>query len=213
MGNAGDDNWSTGVGEDSGDPTSPFFAPAECDTSLQTQDRWFWGVKQPLRSLKEMVGVYHSSVGRNCVLALDLAPDRNGLVPADAAARYKELGDFIRSCYDDEEPSKYVDSDVDGQYLMTFDKPTTIDRIVMMEDQTNGQLIRSYNVYAKIIDADGINHNKDVPWTRVSGGKSIGHKRIDLFDAPITVTDVMVNSTFVDVPSFRSVGVHLCERF
>lgn len=160
-----------------------------------------------------MVGVYHSSVGRNCVLALDLAPDRTGLVPAAAAARYKELGDFIRSCYDEPNASKAVDSSAAGEHLMTFDKPTVIDRIVMMEDQTNGQVIRSYDVYAKIIDTDGINNSRNADWTRVSGGKSIGHKRIDLFSGPITVTDVKVNSTFVDVPKFRSVQAHLCQRF
>lgn len=206
------DTWSSGL-VDGGDPTSPFFNPAECDTSLQLQGRWFWGQTTGLRSFKEMVDVYHQTVGRNCVLALDLAPDRTGLVPADAAARYKQLGDFIRSCYDDPVPSKEVKSQVWGEYRMTFDKPSVIDRIVMMEDQTNGQVIRGYNVYAKIIDSDGINTATDVPWTQVSGGKSIGHKRIDIFDNPITVTDVMVNSTYVDEPNFESVEVHLCDRF
>lgn len=68
-------------------------------------------------------------------------------------------------------PSKPVDTKNAGEYVMTFDKPTVIDRIAMMENQTNGQVIRSYSVYAKI------------------------------------------NSTFVDVPKFRSVNVHLCQRF
>lgn len=31
----------------------------------------------------------------------------------------------------------------------------------MMEDQNNGQVIRSHNVYAKIVDADGMSNNKN----------------------------------------------------
>jgi hypothetical protein len=41
-GNAPDPNWSTGISADGGDPDSPIFCPAECDTTLQTFDRWFW---------------------------------------------------------------------------------------------------------------------------------------------------------------------------
>ena len=41
-GQAPDPNWSTGVSNDGGDPDSPIFCPAECDTTLQENDRWFW---------------------------------------------------------------------------------------------------------------------------------------------------------------------------
>ena len=41
FGHAPDPNWSTGL-EGGGDPNSPFFVPAECDTTLQQFDRWFW---------------------------------------------------------------------------------------------------------------------------------------------------------------------------
>lgn len=195
------------MSEDGGDPTSPYFAPAECDTTLQTQGRWFFGVNQPLRSFKEMVDVYHNTVGRNCILALDLAPGRDGLIPADHAARYKQLGDFVKSCYGDAIEHKKVDGQAPGAYAMKFDGPTPIDRIVLMEDQTQGQVIRSYNVYAKVIDS---NNTRKAPWTLVSKGTSVGHKKIDIFK-PVTVSAVMVNSTYVDTPHWRSVNVHLCD--
>ena len=41
-GDAPDPNWSTGTGGGGGDPNSPIFCPAECDTTLQLFDRWFW---------------------------------------------------------------------------------------------------------------------------------------------------------------------------
>lgn len=73
-----------------------------------------------------------------------------------------------------------------------------------MEDQTNGQVIRSYSVYAKI--------GGSATWTLVSKGTSVGHKKIDIFDAAVSVTEVMVNSTFVDIPKWRAVSAHLCDR-
>ncbi|KAJ0120961.1 Alpha-L-fucosidase 1 [Diaporthe amygdali] len=201
--------WSTGVTNDGGDPSSEYFAPAECDTTLQTGDRWFWGEDQPLRSLDEMIDVYHQTVGRNCILELDLAPDRSGLVPARHAARYKELGDFIQSCYGS--PLQVTNSTTEDSVALSFEHPTSIDRIVIMEDQADGQVIRAYEVYAKIVDSEEQNGTLDVPWSLVSNGSSIGHKRIDLFDKPLTVTGVVVNATkFVDSPKWRSVNVHLC---
>lgn len=200
------------MSNDGGDPTSPYFAPAECDTTLQTEDRWFWGEDQPLRSLDEMIDVYHQTVGRNCLLELDLAPDRSGLIPARHAARYKELGDFIKACYDNPivNPVTANTTTATGVSL-EFAYPTSIDRIAIMEDQTQGQVIRAYEVWAKIVDAEEMNGTLDVPWTLVSNGSSVGHKRIDLFETAITVTDVLVNATkFVDTPQWRSVAVYLC---
>ncbi|KAI3396519.1 hypothetical protein diail_12139, partial [Diaporthe ilicicola] len=185
--------WSTGVTNDGGDPSSEYFAPAECDTTLQTNDRWFWGQDQPLRSLEDMINVYHQTVGRNCILELDLAPDRSGLVPARHAARYKELGDFVRSCYADSIQAE--NSTTETGVTLSFQHPTSIDRIVIMEDQTDGQVIRAYEVYAKIVDSEEMNGTLNVPWSLVSNGSSVGHKRIDLFEKPLTVTEVLVNAT------------------
>ncbi|TWU72695.1 hypothetical protein ED733_003751 [Metarhizium rileyi] len=191
MGSAPEENWSTGLLR-AGDPTSPYFVPSECDTTLQTNGRWFFGVGQPLRSLREMVDVYHATVGRNCLLELDFSPDRSGLIPADHAARYKQLGDFIRSCYDEPIGHNKGRNETEGAYHLTFDYPASIDRIQLMEDQSNGQVIRSYKVFAKIVDVGRVNGTLDVPWTLVSKGTSVGHKKIDLFDKSITVTEVLV---------------------
>jgi alpha-L-fucosidase len=160
-----------------------------------------------------MIDVYHQTVGRNCLLELDLTPDRSGLVPANYAARYKQLGDFIRSCYSQPVAGKTTHhSEERGVYSLRFDYPTSIDRIVLMEDQTNGQVIRSYQVHAKVVDAQDANGTFAVPWSLVSNGTSIGHKKIDIFNKAVTVTEVMVNTTYVDTPVWRSVSVHLCDR-
>merc|ERR1712039_367721 len=50
--------------------------------------------------------------------------------------------------------------------------PVTTDRLMIQEDQSQGQRIRSYTVEAQI----------DGSWKQLSSGKSVGNKRIDHFD-------------------------------
>ncbi|OBT51622.1 hypothetical protein VE04_09355, partial [Pseudogymnoascus sp. 24MN13] len=204
-----EDIWSSGVSHDGGNPEDPRFCPAECDTALQNSARKWWYSTDKVRPLKELIDVYHKTVGHNCVLELGLTPDHTGLVTDAHVTRYKELGNFIRSCYGKPAADPVHTTGENGTYSMMFDSPTSIDRVVLMEDQTEGQVIRSYEVYAKIVDEQG---QLDVPWSLVSKGNSVGHKRIDLFKSAMNVTEVMVNSTYVDTPKWRSVSVHLCDR-
>ena len=95
MGEAPDPTWSTGSADGGGDPRSAVWAPAECDTTLQAEDRWFFGANVSLRSLSDLVRSYHLTVGRNCQLMVDLTPDRSGVIPPQHVARYKELGECV----------------------------------------------------------------------------------------------------------------------
>ncbi|CAF3890931.1 unnamed protein product [Rotaria sp. Silwood1] len=207
LGHAPDPNWSTGL-ENGGDPNSPIFIPAECDTTLQQFDRWFWGPHVLLRSLKELIDVYHHSVGHNCMLMLDLTPDRTGLIPPAYALRYKELGDFIRSCYGTSIVPILQNSSTDGRiHIQMFDSPVTIDRSVIQEDQTRGQVIRAYTIDVQLADSSDKNQ-----WAYVASGTSIGNKKIDLWKAGSQlVTAVRLNITkAVDTPVLKAFTVHLC---
>lgn len=142
------------------------------------------------------------------MLELDLSPGRDGLVTPAHVERYRELGDFIKTCYGNPvTPTNVIKECGAGVYAMKFDKPVSIDRIQLMEDQSDGQVIRTYGVYAKLagVEQDG--------WTLVSDGTSVGHKKIDIFDDVIKVDAIKVNSTYVDTPKWRSVSVHLCDQY
>ena len=41
------------------------------------QDVWFFEPGMPIRSLKTLIEVYHQTVGRNCVLEMDFAINRD----------------------------------------------------------------------------------------------------------------------------------------
>ncbi len=163
-----------------------------------------------LRSLSDMIEVYHQSVGRNCILMLDLTPDRTGLIPSAYAARYKELGDFIRSCYGTSViPKQKLTSDDSNIHALLFDSaPVTVDRSVVQEDQTQGQVIREYIVQVHLANSTDPNQ-----WITVANGTSIGNKKIDIWQmGSQLVNGVRLNVTkSVDTPVIKSFTVHLCN--
>ena len=141
---------------------------------------------------------------------LDLSPDRRGLIPAAYAQRYKELGDFIRSCYGTSLlPDEHVMLDNSLVHLLTFGAPTTIDRSVIQEDQSKGQVIRAYTV-----DLQLANSTTQDDWVTVAEGTSVGNKKIDLWKSgPLLVNAVRLNITkVVDTPTIKKFSVHLCNE-
>jgi alpha-L-fucosidase len=156
-----------------------------------------------------MIDVYHQTVGRNCLLMLDLAPDQTGLIPMAHASRYKELGDFIRSCYGTSvKPTKHLTFDDSNIYIQLFDSsPVTVDRSVIQEDQTHGQVIRAYTVDIRLANSTDPNQ-----WITVANGTSVGNKKIDIWQVgPQLVSAVLLNITkAVDNPAIKAFTVHLC---
>ena len=144
------------------------------------------------------------------MLMLDLTPDRTGLIPPAYARRYKELGDFIRSCYGTSVlPNERLTSDNSLVYIQLFDSsPVTVDRSVIQEDQTQGQVIRAYTIDIKLV-----NSMEDSNWITVAQGTSIGNKKIDIWQAgPQLVDAVRLTITkTVDIPVIKSFTVHLCN--
>jgi hypothetical protein len=140
---------------------------------------------------------------------LDLTPDRSGVIPPEYARRYKELGDFIRSCYNNSVVPSFRNSSVDSLvHMQVFDSAVSVDRSVIQEDQTRGQVIRAYAVDALV----AISKDKN-EWIEVATGTSIGNKKIDLWEkGPQLVRAVRLNITkIVDTPALRAFTVHLCN--
>jgi hypothetical protein len=82
---------------------------------------------------------------------LDLTPDRSGVIPSEYALRYKELGDFIRSCYGNPIIPSFQNSSIDFLlHIQMFKSTVSVDRSVIQEAQTNGQVIRGYTVDALV---------------------------------------------------------------
>ena len=164
-----------------GVPGSPYFIPKSCDTYL-AKGGWFYhsdGVIKP-RLLADLISVYHGTVGRNCVLELDFAINRQGLVEPTHAKQYAALGAWIRACYGT--PLAATNGSLGGDQLTLSlgttaaqqqqqqQQPRLVDRVVIQEQLELGQRIRNFTVEAQ--QAPG------GPWLPFGSGESVGHKRI-----------------------------------
>jgi alpha-L-fucosidase len=198
-GSAPADTWSTSatvMAYGAGDPNAGFFFPANCDTTLQEQDQWAYNPKVGLRTLKELIGVYHGTVGRNCNLELDWAPfmagPDSGTLPPDQVKRFEEFGEWIEGCYGDGNRVAHTGGNTsvvpggsaEGTSSLVLqlpagggiDAPKPIDRVVIEEDQAYGQRILAWNVST---DTGVV----------LGSGKSVGNKRILVWNSTALPAD------------------------
>jgi len=170
------------VGTESGTPEGPLWStdqycytgkgqsdgarwcPATCDTTLQLYDQWFWSSGTPIRSLPELIQVYHSTVGQNGVLELDFAIAQNGQVDPTHAQRYLEFGNWIKNCY-----GTPVASTSGNGTSFTITLNALVDRVVLQENQQYGQRVRNYTV-SMMVQEGG-------QFIGFSAGTSIGNKK------------------------------------
>jgi len=205
---APDPNWSTGDTYGAGDPNSVYWNPAEIDFTLQAEDTWYWNPTMRLRTFNELWRVYHTSVGHNGNMFLDVAPDNQGLIPSDAFGMYKEIGNMIRGCYSTPIISGMT---VGIQVVLPLPFPNYVDRFVIQEDQTYGQLVRNYTVEIMVSGSDN--------WLLASEGSSIGNKKIDLLNsttakmlvtsARLTLTNYIKGSTS-PLPNIKNFALYFC---
>ncbi|KAJ0098405.1 hypothetical protein Patl1_20003 [Pistacia atlantica] len=103
---AGSTCWSTinrtslSIGNGSiveGDPRGTDWLPAECDVSIRTG--WFWHKSQSPKRLSKLLKIYYNSVGRNCVMLLNVPPNSTGLITEIDIQRLREFRKAIDTIF------------------------------------------------------------------------------------------------------------------
>lgn len=64
-----------------GDMYGVDWVPPECDVSIRPG--WFWHSSQRPKSAINLLDIYYKSVGRNCLLILNVPPNSSGLISAE----------------------------------------------------------------------------------------------------------------------------------
>src|SRR5262249_1302758 len=122
----------------------------------------------------------------------------------------KELGDFIRSCYGTSVlPTQRLTLDDSNIHMQLFDSsPVTVDRSVIQEDKTQGQVIQAYTININLVNTTDVNQ-----YITIAQGTSIGNKKIDIWKiGPQLVSGVRLTITkAVDAPVIKAFTVHLCN--
>jgi len=187
--------WKRFLGK--GDPEGPYWSPGMADTPLRNHN-WFWkpGQDKSVKPLKGLTAIYYGSVGQNCNLLLGEVITSDGLVPACDIERLAEFGKEIRRRFG--KPVAQTAGTGDSVELK-LPKPTRIDHVVIMEQIARGERIRRYEVEGLVAG------NR---WQTLCEGQSVGHKRIQQFDA-VEVSTVRLKTTeCVATPQIRQLAVH-----
>jgi alpha-L-fucosidase len=179
-----------------------------------------------VKSAARLFALYEQSVGRNCVLLLNVPPDRRGLIAEEDAAALAGMRTAIDRTYGadlavkaavsashPEEQSHPAAAVVDGRpgtfwvapegvaspaLALKLPAPLTFDRVLLQEAIEHGQRIESFLVEAAV----------DGAWRRLATGTTVGYKRIVMVP-PTRASEVRV--TIVQSrarPTLATFGLH-----
>ena len=153
-----------------GDPFAPFWFTLRWNRSFQ--GGWFWttGQDSMMFTLPELLTKYETSVGRNTNMLLGLVIDDRGLIPDADVRQVEALGKEITRQYGS--PLQQT-SGTGSEFVISFDKPVSINRVILQEDISKGERVLKYALKGK----------KNNEWIDLSSGTCIGHKHINRFEA------------------------------
>ncbi|KAJ7975610.1 Alpha-L-fucosidase 1 [Quillaja saponaria] len=241
QGFAGDTCWSTinrtslSIGNESiveylntGDPRGTDWLPAECDVSIRPG--WFWHKSESPKKLSELLEIYYNSVGRNCVLLLNVPPNSTGLISDIDAQRLREFRSAIdtifsknlaENCYIKVSsqrggkgggfgPENLLDSD----HLWTYWAPRDEDGDDHWIEIWGKDEVLRFNVI-RIQEAIGLGqrikrHEIYVDHKQIIKGTTIGHKRLHRLDGGTVhghVVRIRIRGSR-GVPLISSIGLH-----
>ena len=198
--------WSTAMETNSrchdghGSSHGTVFCPAETDTTLQLDTKWFYRKNIGYRTVDNLKNVYMKSVGQNSNLLLNIAPNSSGLVPDVARGIYKKFGDWIASCF-----GTVVAKTAGTRYSFTLNvKPTEISKVSIREDQSGGELVTKFGISATT--TDGIAHPV------FTSGQSIGNRFILDLRQPLRVVTVTLKILEAHgTPTISDFSIYECK--
>lgn len=157
--------------------TEPKFLPAECDCRMRLHN-WFFSEKDAhtVKSLDELMGIYHYCVGRGANLLINIGPDRRGKLPEEDKQALLAFGAKIREIFSDFLPCEVVQE----EKRLTVRMDTQLINLVVMEEEITAEEIESFEIKA-------YPYPYGAPVT-VYRGATIGHKAICSFPAIRTNT-------------------------
>lgn len=148
------------------------YLPAECDFKLR-QENWFYSDfdEHTRKSLNELIGIYYMSVGRGANFLINIAPDRDGLLPDADCGRILEFGKEIKRRFSNPIIPKSITKQ-DSTITVEFEKDVLVNTVVLSENLESDPVTDSFTISAYGYGKQNID---------LYYGKTIGHKAICSF--------------------------------
>lgn len=188
------------------------WAPAECDGRLQDPS-WFWDPNAQPVSLSTLQNMYYNSVGKNCQLLLNVAPDNTGRFPAAAVSRMREFGNWIRSIHATNATAGAIAGNDAGTSHTTGNGPGNVldanDATSWQPTATTGGLVldlgaaKTFNVVnlqeniqvGQRVQAFAVDAWDGATWQQIASATTIGYRRLLTLPSPVTATKVRLRIT------------------
>lgn len=125
----------------------PVWMPAECDMRMRLE-RWFYDDAEmhTVKSVEELMGLYHFSVGRGCNMLVNIGPDRRGLLPENETDRLVEFGQAVKRQFASPFASLGDFKREGNSWSFQFPSNTLLEHIVLQEDIRRGEHIRRFRI-------------------------------------------------------------------
>lgn len=169
------------------------WVPGEVNTSIRPG--WFYHERQDnkVKSLAKLMDTYYKSVGRNATLLLNFPITPDGLIHPRDSITAAAFGNYVEELWKNR-VSPETEMTAEGNvYSLKFSKPSVFDRVVIAEDITQGQRVKSFTLEAKV--GDEWVELKDELLPEDENLSTIGYKRIvcvpetEATELRLTVTD------------------------
>lgn len=184
------------------DPNGDAWAPLEADAPLYNHN-WFWNPtnEKKRKTVQNLIDMYYKSVGYGGVMLLNASPDTTGKITDGDKNTYRVFGQAIQQRFSD--PLKQLANKKGSTFIISFDKPTLVNHVIIEEDYRYGHRIRNYTVEGKI-------NNQ---WTVLVNGSSVGRKKIDAFATQKVRAIKLTINSFVNTPLIRSLKVYHVNNY
>jgi alpha-L-fucosidase len=173
--------------------------PAECDVSIRPG--WFYHAKEDARvkTGRELVDLYYSSVGRGASFLLNLAPDRRGQIPEPDVRSLREFRRLQEATFSDDlardarvsasnvrghgdrrfSPSNVIDQRRDT-YWASDDDIKTPELILNLRREVTFNVVRlrEFLPLGQRVEAFAIDTWQHERWQEFATGTSIGNSRL-----------------------------------
>lgn len=206
------------------------WVPAETDVSIRPG--WFYHRNEKPKSVRELLQIYYSSVGRNSLLLLNVPPDQRGLIAAEDSLRLVEFKAVLDGIFSTDlaQGAKVTASNTRGgkrsrvfnaanvtnnnydSYWATDDSvlsPT----LTMIFDKAvtfNRVMLQEYIPLGQRVAAFHIDYmDEHGQWQRLAEGTTIGYKRI-MLTSTVTAKGIRlhVDRAFA-CPVINRIGVYM----